>query len=87
MSARIHSTRRTLLRLALCSLALSGLIVALVAVPSAREADAPEGYISGVVESNAGTNVPLVDDLASVELDLWSDDRDLWKIQRNVLSL
>ena len=24
---------------------------------------------------------------ASVELDLWSDDRDLWKIQRNVLSL
>ncbi len=54
MSAHIHSTRRTLLRLALCSLALSGLIIALVAVPSAREADAPEGYISGVVESNAG---------------------------------
>ena len=54
MSARIHSTRRTLLRLALCSLALSGLIIALVAVPSAREADATEGYISGVVESDAG---------------------------------
>ena len=54
MSARIHSTPRTLPRLALCSLALSGLIIALVAVPSATEADAPEGYISGVVESNAG---------------------------------
>ncbi len=34
-----------------------------------------------------GTAAPLVDDLASVELDLWSDDQDLWKIQRNVLSL
>ena len=54
MSAPVHSPRRTLLRLALYSLALSGLVVALVAVPSAREADAPEGYMSGVVESNAG---------------------------------
>jgi len=54
MIARIHSTRRTLLRLTLCSLALSGLIIALVAVPSARQGPVPDGYISGVVESSAG---------------------------------
>ena len=41
--------RRTLLRLA-----LSGLLAALVANPSAQRASRPEGYISGRVESTAG---------------------------------
>jgi formate dehydrogenase maturation protein FdhE len=31
--------------------------------------------------------VPLVDDIASVELDLWADVRGLRKIERNVLGL
>ena len=44
-------------------------------------------YLKSVDLREHGTAAPLVDDLASVELDLWSDDRDLWKIQRNVLSL
>ena len=44
-------------------------------------------YLKSVDLREHGTVAPLVDDLASVELDLWSDDRDLWKIQRNVLSL
>ena len=44
-------------------------------------------YLKSVDLREHGSAAPLVDDLASVELDLWSDDRDLWKIQRNVLSL
>ncbi len=44
-------------------------------------------YLKSVDLREQGTAAPLVDDLASVELDLWSDDQDLWKIQRNVLSL
>ena len=46
-----------------------------------------QAYLKSVDLREHGIAAPLVDDLASVELDLWSDDRDLWKIQRNVLSL
>lgn len=34
-----------------------------------------------------GYAVPVVDDLASPELDVWADDRELRKIQRNVLGI
>ena len=54
MTARTQSPWRTRVRLAVCTLALGGLIGAIVALPSAEEAAAPEGYISGVVESSAG---------------------------------
>ena len=54
MTARTQSPWRTRVRLAVCTLALGGLIGAIVALPSAEEAAAAEGYISGVVESSAG---------------------------------
>ena len=54
MTARTQSPWRTRVRLAVCTLALGGLIGAVVALPSAEEAAAAEGYISGVVESSAG---------------------------------
>lgn len=34
-----------------------------------------------------GAAVPLVDDIASVELDLWAAEQDLTKLQRNLLGL
>ena len=50
MSART----RSLVRVALLGLVLSGLIAALVADPSAQQASRPEGSISGVVQSSQG---------------------------------
>jgi len=55
MSARKQSSWRTLVRLAVVSVALSAVIAAFMAIPSAEEAAAaPDGYISGVVESSDG---------------------------------
>ncbi|MFQ5704555.1 MAG: formate dehydrogenase accessory protein FdhE [Gemmatimonadales bacterium] len=42
-------------------------------------------YIKSVDLRVDGTAVPVVDDVATVELDLWSAERGLQKIQRNVL--
>ena len=43
------------------------------------------GYLKSVDLRECGTAVPLVEDLATVELDLWGADRGLWKIQPNLL--
>ena len=45
---------RSHVRVALLSLGLSGLIAALMAVPSAQQASRPEGSINGVVQSSQG---------------------------------
>ena len=45
------------------------------------------GYLKSVDLRESGIASPLVEDLASVELDLWSEARELRKIQRNVLGL
>ena len=42
-------------------------------------------YLKSVDLREVGLAVPLVEDLASVELDLWSQERELLKVQRNVL--
>ncbi len=45
------------------------------------------GYLKAVDLRVDGTAVPVVDELAAVELDLWARDEGLEKIQRNVLGL
>ena len=42
-------------------------------------------YLKSVDLREVGIAVPLVEDLASVELDLWSQERELRKVQHNVL--
>ena len=44
-------------------------------------------YIKSVDLRVDGRSDPVVDDLASIELDLWSVDRGLRKIQRNIVGL
>lgn len=44
-------------------------------------------YLKAVDLRASGTAVPLVEDLASVELDLWSEEQGLRKIQPNLLGL
>ena len=44
-------------------------------------------YIKSVDLRKNGNAVPDVDDVGSVELDLWAQERGLLKIQRNVLGL
>ena len=44
-----------------------------------------QGYLKSVDLRECPTAVPLVEDLATVELDLWSADRGLRKIQPNLL--
>lgn len=44
-------------------------------------------YVKSVDLRRDGTAVPVVDELASVELDLWADEQGLWKVQRNLLAL
>ncbi len=46
-----------------------------------------KAYIKSVDLRRDGAAVPLVDDIASVELDLWSEERGLWKIARNLMGL
>lgn len=46
-----------------------------------------QAYVKSVDLRRDGTAVPVVDELASVELDLWADEQGLWKVQRNVLAL
>ena len=44
-------------------------------------------YLKTVDLRENGNAVPLVDELASIELDLWCEEQKLTKIQRNVLGL
>ncbi len=44
-------------------------------------------YLKSVDLRERGTAVPLVEDIASVELDLWSEEQGLRKLQPNVLGL
>jgi len=44
-------------------------------------------YIKCVDARQDGHAEPLVDDIASLELDLWSVERGLWKISRNLFGL
>lgn len=44
-------------------------------------------YLKSIDLRKDGKAVPVVDDLASVELDLWSEEQGLRKIQRNLLGL
>ncbi len=44
-------------------------------------------YVKAIDLRRDGAAVPLVDDIASVELDLWADQRGLWKVSRNLLGL
>lgn len=46
-----------------------------------------KAYLKSVDLRRDGFAVPEVDDVASVELDLWSEQRGLWKISRNLLGL
>ena len=44
-------------------------------------------YIKAIDLREAGLAVPVVDELASVELDLWAGEQGLSKLQRNLLGL
>jgi len=46
-----------------------------------------KAYLKSVDLRRDGFAVPEVDELASVELDVWSEERGLWKISRNLLGL
>lgn len=52
-----------------------------------EECRACRAYLKSVDLRQDGHAVPVVDDLASVELDLWAGERGLRKIQRNLLGL
>ena len=44
-------------------------------------------YLKAVDMRTDGLAVPVVDEIASVELDLWASQQGLEKIQRNLLGL
>ncbi len=44
-------------------------------------------YVKSVDLRRQGTAVPQVEDIASPELDLWADERGLWKIARNLMGM
>ena len=44
-------------------------------------------YIKTVDLRKDGTAVPMVDELATVELDVWAAEQGLWKIQTNLLGI
>ena len=44
-------------------------------------------YLKSIDLRSDGTAVPVVDELASVELDLWADEQGLAKLQKNLLGL
>ena len=44
-------------------------------------------YLKSVDLRQNGNAVPLVEDIATVELDVWADEHELWKIQRNLFGL
>ena len=52
-----------------------------------EECQACHTYIKAVDLRINGLAVPLVDELASVELDLWAREQEMVKLQKNVLGL
>ena len=56
-------------------------------IPHVRvdECQSCHAYLKTVDLRKDGMAMPLVDDIAAVELDLWSVECGLWKIRRNVL--
>jgi formate dehydrogenase accessory protein FdhE len=44
-------------------------------------------YLKTIDMRKNGLAVPLVEEIATVELDLWADEQGLWKLQPNVLGL
>ena len=52
-----------------------------------EECRACQTYIKTVDLRTNGLAVPLVDEIASVELDLWAREQGMVKLQRNVLGL
>lgn len=49
------------------------------------ECQSCQGYLKSVDLRQDGHAVPLVDDIASIELDLWAGERELWKVCPNLL--
>ncbi len=52
-----------------------------------EECGACRAYVKAIDLRQEGGAVPLVDDLASPELDVWADERGLWKIARNLMGM
>ncbi len=52
-----------------------------------EECSTCRAYVKAVDLRREGTAVPVVDDLASPELDVWADERGLWKIARNLMGM
>lgn len=52
-----------------------------------EECETCEKYLKTAELREDGNAVPVVDDIASVELDVWADDRGLEKIQSNLLGI
>jgi len=52
-----------------------------------EECGSCRAYLKAVDLRRDGGAVPIVEDLASPELDLWAQERDLWKICRNLVGL
>ena len=50
-----------------------------------EECQTCRGYLKTIDLRQAGLAVPVVDDIASVELDIWAAERGLWKICPNLL--
>jgi FdhE protein len=46
-----------------------------------------KSYLKAIDLREDGLAVPMVDEIASVELDLWADENGLRKLQRNLLGL
>ena len=44
-------------------------------------------YLKTIDLRKDGLAVPLVDEIATVELDIWAEERGLWKIQPNLLGM
>lgn len=51
------------------------------------ECSSCRAYVKTVDLRRLGTAVPVVEDLASPELDVWADERGLWKISRNLFGM
>ena len=58
-------------------------------VPGLRvaECQACQAYVKEVDLRRDGHAIPLVEDLATPELDVWAEERGLWKICRNLVGL
>jgi FdhE protein len=58
-------------------------------VPGLRlaECQSCQGYLKEVDLRREGHAIPVVEDLATPELDLWAGERGLWKICRNLVGL